>query len=135
MKHATLSDAVYEQVLQGTRERFNVEQGGFEHGAPKFPRPGAIELALLYWHLSGDAAWRVIAERTLYAMGEGGIYDQLAGGFHRYATDDTWTVPHFEKMSFDNALLLQNYVHAYRATGVGFSARSPSGCGTTSRVN
>ncbi len=115
--HEALSDATYRHVLRGVRARFNVEQGGFEHGAPKFPHPGAVELALLQWHLSDDATWRVVAERTLETMGEGGIYDQLGGGFHRYSTDARWTVPHFEKLSYDNALLLQNYVHGYRATG------------------
>jgi len=114
---AALSDETFEHVALGIRTRFNVEQGGFEHGAPKFPHPGAVELALLQWDVSGDDTWRVIAERTLFMMGEGGIYDQLGGGFHRYSTDATWTVPHFEKMGYDNALLLRNYVHAYRATG------------------
>ncbi len=107
-------------MLRDTRAHFNEEQGGFEHGAPKFPHPGAVELALLQWHLSEESDWRVIAEGTLYAMGDGGIYDQLGGGFHRYSTDAAWTVPHFEKMSYYNALLLQNYVHAYRAFGIDF---------------
>lgn len=114
----TLSDETYAHVLRGIRARFNVEEGGFEHGAPKFPRPGAIEMALLQWHLTAKEDWRVIAERTLFVMGEGGIYDQLGGGFHRYSTDHSWRVPHFEKLGNDNAVLLQNYVHAYCAYSI-----------------
>ena len=112
-----LTEEAFEEIAQGVRGRFNQEAGGFEHSAPKFPHPQAIELALLQWYRTGDAHWRAIVEKTLTAMGRGGIYDQLGGGFHRYSTDAAWIVPHFEKMGYDNALLLQNYLHAYRAFG------------------
>src|SRR5207237_5680493 len=59
---------------------------------------------------------------TLEKMARGGVYDQLAGGFHRYSVDERWIVPHFEKMSYDNSELLKNYVHAYQATGERFFA-------------
>lgn len=114
---APLHDAIPQQIARGIKTMFNAATGGFERSAPKFPHPGAIEFALLYADATGDAAWTRIVTTTLTAMGRGGINDQLAGGFHRYATDERWIVPHFEKMSFDNALLLENYVHAFRATG------------------
>lgn len=105
------------QILDGIRSRFDEEYGGFERGAPKFPHAGAIELALLHCYHHREEAWRSMVEQTLTAMALGGIYDQLGGGFHRYSTDASWIVPHFEKMGYDNAQLLSNYVHAYRAFG------------------
>ena len=60
---------------------------------------------------------REVFVTTLEKMARGGVYDQLAGGFHRYSVDEHWIVPHFEKMSYDNSELLKNYVHAYQATG------------------
>lgn len=113
---APVSDAPIQQIAHGIRALFNPKHGGFEKGAPKFPHPGAIEFVLAYGDATGEEIWTRIADTTLTAMGNGGVYDHLGGGFHRYSTDATWTVPHFEKMSFDNALLLENYIHAYRAT-------------------
>ncbi|HEX2952075.1 MAG TPA: thioredoxin domain-containing protein [Armatimonadota bacterium] len=115
-----LTEDTYRRILHGIRTRFNADQGGFELSGPKFPHSSTIELALLQWYSSGEDFWRTVVEKTLTAMGQGGIYDQLGGGFHRYSTDAQWRVPHFEKMSYDNALLLTNYVHAYRATGSEF---------------
>ncbi|MHB9109003.1 MAG: thioredoxin domain-containing protein [Armatimonadota bacterium] len=115
-----VSEELFNRLADGILRRFNPDQGGFERSGPKFPHPAAVELALQQWDWTGDIRWRVVVERTLLAMGLGGIYDQLGGGFHRYSTDDDWTVPHFEKMSYDNALLLENYVHASRALGVEF---------------
>jgi len=113
----TVSEAQFARIADSTRKRFNAEHGGFERTGPKFPHSSAIELALLQWDRTGDEAWLTIVVHTLKAMAHGGIMDQLGGGFHRYSVDASWTVPHFEKMSYDNALLLENYVHAYRATG------------------
>jgi len=115
-----VNEEIFDRLAEGVLLRFNPDQGGFERTGPKFPHSAAIELALQQWDSTGDIRWRVVVERTLLAMGLGGIYDQLGGGFHRYATDDDWIVPHFEKMSYDNALLLENYVHACRALGVEF---------------
>ncbi|MHB9023729.1 MAG: thioredoxin domain-containing protein [Armatimonadota bacterium] len=112
-----LSFAAFTKIANVTQLRFHPRDGGFEESGPKFPHPGAVELALLQWLLTGDETWRDVFAVTLMAMGRGGIYDQLGGGFHRYATDAAWLVPHFEKMSLENGLLLENYVHAYRATG------------------
>src|SRR5690606_40012210 len=91
---------------------FDFRHGGFGR-APKFPNAGAIDL-LLDHALDDAAAWaqRVVVE-SLHAMARGGIFDQLGGGFHRYATDTRWLVPHFEKMAYDNGVLLEAYARAY----------------------
>ncbi|MGH2835337.1 MAG: thioredoxin domain-containing protein [Solirubrobacteraceae bacterium] len=90
-------------AVQGLRENFDAVHGGFG-AAPKFPQASAIEFLLA----RGE---REMALYTLRSMAGGGIHDQLAGGFHRYAVDATWTVPHFEKMLYDNALLARAYLH------------------------
>ena len=95
---------------------FDPVHGGFG-GAPKFPAPMTLEFLLRAYRLSGDASTLAMATRTLDAMADGGIYDQLAGGFARYSTDAHWLVPHFEKMLYDNALLAHAYLEAYRVTG------------------
>ena len=89
--------------------------GGFG-GAPKFPQPMLIEFLLRTSIRSGEPAAREMAKQTLRAMAEGGMYDQLAGGFHRYSVDEHWLVPHFEKMLYDNALLARAYLDAWQLT-------------------
>lgn len=96
---------------------FDFRHGGFGI-QPKFPHAGACEFLLGRWYDSGDRWPAEIAHRTLTAMASGGIYDQLGGGFHRYAVDARWIVPHFEKMTSDNAELLRVYVRAAAACGV-----------------
>ena len=106
-----LCDHAVANVLQDE----DVERGGFG-GAPKFP-PSALLEALLRTHeRSGDILPLEAVERTCIAMARGGIYDQLAGGFARYSVDASWVVPHFEKMLYDNALLLRAYAHWARRT-------------------
>jgi uncharacterized protein YyaL (SSP411 family) len=95
---------------------FDAELGGFG-GAPKFPAPMALEFLLRAWRRSGDPATLRMVTLTLDRMADGGIHDQLAGGFARYSTDAAWLVPHFEKMLYDNALLAHCYLEAFRATG------------------
>jgi hypothetical protein len=95
--------------------RFDADRGGFGP-APKFPQPLLVELCLRHHRLTGDDASLVMATTTLAAMAAGGIYDHLGGGFARYSTDDTWTVPHFEKMLYDQAGLVRTYLHAWQAT-------------------
>jgi uncharacterized protein YyaL (SSP411 family) len=90
--------------------------GGFG-GAPKFPPSMVLEQLLRHHARTGAADALALVERTCDAMARGGIYDQLAGGFARYSVDDAWVVPHFEKMLYDNALLLRVYTHLWRATG------------------
>jgi uncharacterized protein len=94
---------------------FDPVHGGFG-GAPKFPPPMTLEFLLRAWRRTDDAATLEMVTRTLDAMADGGIHDQLAGGFARYSTDAHWLVPHFEKMLYDNALLAHAYLEGYRAT-------------------
>ena len=94
----------------------DVERGGFG-GAPKFPPSALLEALLRNYERTGDPAPLATVQRTATAMARGGIYDQLAGGFARYSVDASWIVPHFEKMLYDNALLLRAYAHWARRTG------------------
>jgi uncharacterized protein YyaL (SSP411 family) len=96
--------------------------GGFGR-APKFPPSMVLEFLLRHHERTGAPESLAIAERTLDAMARGGIYDQLAGGFARYSVDQAWVVPHFEKMLYDNALLLRAYLHWYRRTGSALGER------------
>jgi uncharacterized protein YyaL (SSP411 family) len=93
------------------------EHGGFNRSGPKFPQPQRIDLLLAADVAADRTDAREVAERTLDAMASGGMYDQIGGGFHRYATDREWTVPHFEKMLYDNAELARVYLQAHRRTG------------------
>ncbi len=100
-------------VLSG---ELDARHGGFGD-APKFPPSMVLEALLRHAARTGDHRALAMAEQTLEAMARGGVYDQLAGGFARYSVDAAWVVPHFEKMLYDNALLLRVYAHAWRATG------------------
>ena len=95
---------------------FDPGNGGWG-GAPKFPQPMTIEYLLRRHLATGDDRTLAIAVRALEAMADGGIHDQLGGGFHRYSTDARWLVPHFEQMLYDNAQLARVYVHAWALTG------------------
>jgi uncharacterized protein YyaL (SSP411 family) len=110
-----LNEALVEKLVESVVRQFDERNGGFG-SQPKFPHPGAIDL-LIDAAGRGDARARVVAETTLRRMAAGGIYDQLAGGFHRYSVDERWIVPHFEKMAYDNSELLKNYAHAYATFG------------------
>ena len=96
--------------------------GGFG-GAPKFPPSMLLEFLLRHAARTGDDRALAMARSTLEAMARGGIHDQLAGGFARYSVDARWVVPHFEKMLYDNALLLRAYLHLWRATGAQWARR------------
>jgi uncharacterized protein YyaL (SSP411 family) len=93
------------------------EFGGFGRNGPKFPQPGRLDLLLRAASVLDDEAALAVAVETLDAMAAGGVYDHVGGGFHRYATDREWTVPHFEKMLYDNAELPRVYLDAHRLTG------------------
>jgi len=112
---------VVSEIVDSALRIFDEQQGGFG-SAPKFPHPSAIDLLIDQYMRTGDARLRHVFTTTLEKMARGGVYDQLAGGFHRYSVDERWVVPHFEKMSYDNSELLKNYVHAYQATGETFFA-------------
>jgi uncharacterized protein YyaL (SSP411 family) len=105
-------DDAYEKLML----RFDAENGGFG-GAPKFPSPHNLLFLLRYWKRTGEKHALVMVEKTLLSMRSGGIFDQVGFGFHRYSTDAAWLVPHFEKMLYDQALLVLAYVEAYQATG------------------
>ena len=107
--------AIVGSILDSIKSMSDAQHGGFGD-KPKFPHPSAIDL-LLDAHLETHQTHPLsIVTGTLEAMGRGGVYDQIGGGFHRYSVDERWIVPHFEKMSYDNAGLLLNYVHAYQLT-------------------
>jgi uncharacterized protein YyaL (SSP411 family) len=106
---------------------FDTRHGGFGR-APKFPHPSNVERALRHWHATShetapDLKALYMATLTLTRMAEGGLYDQLGGGFARYSVDDLWMIPHFEKMLYDNGQLLSNYAGAGLATGEALFAR------------
>ena len=104
-----IHEASLDAAVSRLREAFDARDGGFG-AAPKFPQASVIEFLLL----RGE---RTMSLTTLRAMASGGIHDLLGGGFARYSVDDTWTVPHFEKMLYDNALLARAYLHGWQASG------------------
>lgn len=109
------TDDVLTQAVDGLRGQFDDVNGGFGL-QPKFPQPMTIEFLLRSYVRLEDPSALEMAELTLDRMARGGIYDQLGGGFHRYSTDAFWLAPHFEKMLYDNALLVRLYLHAYQIT-------------------
>ena len=104
------------EVVERLAQQFDARLGGFGR-APKFPQAMTIDLLLRSHVRTGDDATLRMALTSLDAMAAGGIHDHLGGGFARYSTDDTWLVPHFEKMLYDQATLLAAYTHAYQVTG------------------
>ncbi len=102
---------VVDTQIKSMTQLFDVKNGGFGR-APKFPHSSAIDLILDRYQQTKEKHLLAMAETTLEKMARGGVYDQLAGGFHRYSVDERWLVPHFEKMSYDNSELLKNYLHA-----------------------
>jgi uncharacterized protein YyaL (SSP411 family) len=108
-------------MVQSALPLFDERNGGFG-SAPKFPHPAALDLLMDWYARTGEERVATVITTTLTRMARGGVYDQLAGGFHRYSVDEHWTVPHFEKMSYDNSELLKNYVHGYQVFGFEFYA-------------
>ena len=99
--------------IQSITQLFDIKNGGFGR-APKFPHAAAIDLLLERYQQTKEKHLLAMVETTLEKMARGGVYDQLAGGFHRYSVDERWLVPHFEKMSYDNSELLKNFLHAFQ---------------------
>jgi len=114
-KAAFSPDAIAESAEQISRA-YDSDHGGLGH-APKFPHAGVYELFLRHYHQSKNLRFLEIVTHTLTKMAQGGIYDHLGGGFHRYSVDERWLVPHFEKMLYDNAQLLRIYAQLYCITG------------------
>ena len=111
-----LGDSWLPSVCEALAKSFDRQQGGFG-GAPKFPPCGSLAVLLAQAHLGHDKRARRMALHTLKGMAKGGMYDLLAGGFARYSVDADWRVPHFEKMLYDNGLLVPLYVDAWKLTG------------------
>ncbi len=145
-KSGRVSAGAVAAIQTSALRMFDPQHGGFGQ-APKFPHPAPLDLLIERYSRTSGASLRRTAEggrphmdladadlphhdeqlrnvivTTLEHMANGGVYDQLAGGFHRYSVDERWVVPHFEKMCYDNSELLKNYVHAYQATGQKFFA-------------
>ncbi len=148
-KDGRVSMAIIDAIQTSAFRMYDPQHGGFGQ-SPKFPHPSALDLLIERYarttaHVAADAHVRLPGQSailptasdskapgsnplheliltTLTKMANGGVYDQLAGGFHRYSVDERWVVPHFEKMCYDNSELLKNYVHAYQATGSQFFA-------------
>jgi uncharacterized protein YyaL (SSP411 family) len=116
-----VSAGAIEAIEKSALSMFDAQHGGFGQ-APKFPHPSALDLLIERYAKNGNPQLREMIVTTLEHMARGGVYDQLAGGFHRYSVDERWVVPHFEKMCYDNSELLKNYVHGYQATGEEFFA-------------
>jgi uncharacterized protein YyaL (SSP411 family) len=107
--------AVVDAQIGAITQLFDTRNGGFGT-TPKFPHASAVDLLLERYRQTGEKHLLAMAETTLEKMAQGGAYDQLAGGFHRYSVDERWLVPHFEKMSYDNSELLKNYLHGWQVT-------------------
>jgi uncharacterized protein YyaL (SSP411 family) len=130
-----VSSSIIAAIEKSAFKMFDPQHGGFGQ-APKFPHPSVLDLLIERYARQvkiptsraesaremGHADLRGLIVTTLEHMAHGGLYDQLAGGFHRYSVDERWVVPHFEKMCYDNSELLKNYVHGYQATGSEFFA-------------
>ena len=115
MQDTQMEKAMLHRTAEALKRAFDPQWGGFGH-APKFPTPHQIMFLLQYSLLEQDQTARYMAEHTLTQMYRGGIFDHLGGGFSRYSTDEKWLVPHFEKMLYDNALLVLTYLEAYHIT-------------------
>jgi len=120
-RSGTFSPRAIDAIVKSALGMFDDRNGGFGQ-APKFPHPATLDLLIERYARTGDGQIKNVIVTTLERMANGGVYDQLAGGFHRYSVDERWVVPHFEKMSYDNSELLKNYVHGYQVTGNEFFA-------------
>ena len=114
--HDPLTESLLREAAGGHGKQLDPQWGGFGH-APKFPPASSLEFLLRFHVRTGDEHALAIVRATLDGMALGGMYDLLGGGFHRYSVDARWLVPHFEKMLYDNALLVPAYLHGWLVTG------------------
>jgi hypothetical protein len=112
----SLQEGVLKNAYETFSRQFDAEFGGFGN-APKFPMGHSLSFLLRAWKRFDEERALIMVEKTLCAMAQGGLYDHLGGGFHRYATDRIWHVPHFEKMLYDQALLVRAYLEGHQAAG------------------
>jgi len=122
----TFSPRLLDEMEDGMVRQFDMRNGGFGR-APKFPHTSALDFLAERYQARGERHLLSVVETTLTRMARGGVYDQIGGGFHRYSVDERWCVPHFEKMSYDNAPLLANYVRAWQITGDPLFRRTAEG--------
>ena len=118
---SNLDRQILDQAQAYFVQAYDPDHGGFGQ-SPKFPSPHQLSFLLRRYHQTQDPQTLAMVEKTLTQMRLGGIYDQLGFGFHRYSTDAQWLVPHFEKMLYDQAMLIMVYTEAYQATGKAFYA-------------
>ncbi len=118
----SLSTSLLDAAFGALSRSYDRQHGGFG-GAPKFPSSMSLDFLLRTYKRTGDEEALRMATHTCRRMAQGGMYDQLGGGFHRYSVDAEWLVPHFEKMLYDNALLSRLYLHAFQVTGDDFFRR------------
>ncbi len=111
----SINDNSMELAYRQLHRHFDKTNGGFGR-APKFPTPHNLSFLLRYYEKTGDDEALVMAEKTLQQMGNGGIFDHIGFGFHRYSTDSQWLVPHFEKMLYDQAQIANAYIEAFQLT-------------------
>ncbi|HEX4545571.1 MAG TPA: thioredoxin domain-containing protein [Candidatus Acidoferrum sp.] len=123
---AAFDPGVVDAQIKSITQLFDIKNGGFGR-APKFPHASAIDLLLEGYQQTKEKHLLAMAETTFEKMARGGVYDQLAGGFHRYSVDERWLVPHFEKMSYDNSELLKNYLHGHQLTQNAFLRETAEG--------
>ena len=116
LEPSIISEELISEAESALLSQFDNEHGGFGV-VPKFPMPGALEFLIRRSRVQNDHATTEAARSMLGAMARGGFHDHLGGGFHRYSTDESWIVPHFEKMADDNAGLLRNYTDAFAVFG------------------
>ena len=117
-----LTTEILDSAYRRMAANYDRAHGGFG-GAPKFPPSMTLEFFLHVYHLRHSSDAREMVQHTCRQMAEGGMYDQLGGGFHRYSVDAQWLVPHFEKMLYDNALLSRLYLHVFQLTKDDFARR------------
>src|ERR1035438_5709752 len=113
-RNGELTLALVDKIAASALKQFDPRHGGFG-SQPKFPHPSALDLLLEVAMQRGNGEAGEAFKVTLEKMARGGVYDHLAGGFHRYSVDESWVVPHFEKMLYDNTELLRNYVHGFQS--------------------
>lgn len=119
---AQLSDTIFTAGFEQLDRTYDEIFGGFGH-APKFPAGHNLSFLLRYWYRKNEPEALQMVEHTLVQMANGGMYDHVAGGFHRYSTDRQWQIPHFEKMLYDQAMLAKTYLEAYQITHQSFYAQ------------
>jgi uncharacterized protein YyaL (SSP411 family) len=112
LRKGDLNKSLIRESITNILSRFDTNNGGFGV-SPKFPMPGAVELLINRYYFDKMESFGFIVGKTLESMAKGGFHDQIGGGFHRYSVDESWIMPHFEKMADDNAWQLRNYVDAY----------------------